>query len=67
MKTRHMTYEIVHSLDVDYLLLVFGGVCVTGYSLDEINNAFFHYVIFFSSCLYMFILSGHVLETTHDH
>lgn len=42
-------------------------VCVTGYSLDEINDAFFHYLIFFSSCLYMFILSGHVLETTHDH
>lgn len=38
MKMRDITYERVHSLDVDYLLLIFGGVCVTGYSLDEINE-----------------------------
>ncbi|RWR92602.1 dolichyl-diphosphooligosaccharide--protein glycosyltransferase subunit STT3B [Cinnamomum micranthum f. kanehirae] len=29
-------YEIMHSLDVDYVLVVFGGV--TGYSSDDINK-----------------------------
>jgi dolichyl-diphosphooligosaccharide--protein glycosyltransferase len=32
----HEAYEIMQSLDVDYVLVVFGGV--TGYSSDDINK-----------------------------
>ncbi len=34
---RVQAYEIMKSLDVDYVLIIFGGVI--GYSGDDINNS----------------------------
>lgn len=46
-------YEIMRSLDIDYVLVMFGGV--TGYSCDDINNFLWIFVVASCNCVLQLI------------